>query len=181
LADSNNIDSLSDEDIRRIAQLIEALERSSFDHLTLDVGGMKLTLGKGEPTPAPAPDRAVASPVAAAQVESPAPIRAAPVLAPSSAPATAAASAAVDDGTVAITAPVIGRFYAAPQPGAAPFVSVGDTVTADTTVGLVEVMKVFTHIPAGVDGVVTEVCAKTEQFVEFGELLFRVRQHARDQ
>lgn len=173
---ADNIDSLSDDDIRRIALLVETLDRSTFDYLTLDVGGMKLTIGKGEPPATAAAPAAPAAPKLAAPAEAPVPatIAAAPAEAPVPATATAAGSS-VDDGSVAIAAPVIGRFYATPQPGAAPYVSVGDTVTPETTVGLIEVMKVFTAIPAGVSGVVTEVYVKTEQFVEYGQMLFRVR------
>ena len=69
----------------------------------------------------------------------------------------------------------MGRFYAKPEPGAAPFVSVGAEVNPDTTVALIEVMKVFTAIRAGVHGVVTEVCVQNEQYIEYGQILFRVR------
>jgi biotin carboxyl carrier protein len=52
---------------------------------------------------------------------------------------------------------------------------VGDPVTRETTVALIEVMKVFTAIPAGVEGVITEILVGAEQFVEYGQVLFRVR------
>ncbi len=70
---------------------------------------------------------------------------------------------------------MMGRFYAKPEPGAAPFVSVGAKVSADSTVGLIEVMKVFTAVRAGVHGVVTEICVQDEQLVEYGQVLFRIR------
>jgi acetyl-CoA carboxylase biotin carboxyl carrier protein len=56
-----------------------------------------------------------------------------------------------------IRAPMVGTFYRAPEPGARPFVLVGDRVTADTTVCIIEVMKLMNSIPAGADGVVTHV------------------------
>jgi len=79
------------------------------------------------------------------------------------------------DGTVAVVTPMMGRFYAKPEPGAAPFVSVGAEVSADTTVGLVEVMKVFTAVRAGVSGVITEICVQDAEFIEYGHILFRIR------
>ena len=70
---------------------------------------------------------------------------------------------------------MIGRFYAKPEPGAAPFVSVGTEVTPDSTVALIEVMKVFTAVRAGVKGVVAEICVQDEQLVEYGQVLIRIR------
>jgi len=186
---SNTFDSLSDDDVRQIALLVETLDRSNFDYLQVDVGNLKVTIGKGN-----APPGAVAAPgaaaVPAAWPGTAAPVipgapaaaaAAAPVPAPGSAPVPAAAQAAVateqapEDGTVAIVAPLMGRFYAKPEPGAAPFVSVGTAVNADTTVGLIEVMKVFTAVRAGVSGVVTEICVQDAGFIEYGHILFRVR------
>ena len=168
---SNALDSLSDDEVRQISLLVETLDRSSFDFLQLDVGNLKVTIGKGNAPPGmgaavPAPS-VTAPPVAAV----PAAVAAAPV-----APARAAADAVrAQDGTVTIVAPLMGRFYAKPEPGAAPFVSVGAEVTADTTVGLIEVMKVFTAVRAGVSGVVTEICVQDAEFIEYGHVLFRVR------
>jgi acetyl-CoA carboxylase biotin carboxyl carrier protein len=70
---------------------------------------------------------------------------------------------------------LLGTFYVAPEPGAPPFVKVGATVTEDTTVGLIEVMKVFSSVRAAVNGVVTEVVAQNGQFVEYGQALFLVK------
>ena len=70
---------------------------------------------------------------------------------------------------------MLGRFYAQSEPGADPFVSVGDEVDEDTTVALIEVMKMFTNIPAGLRGTVTEICVQNEDMVEYGQALYRVR------
>ena len=164
---SNTLDTLSDEEVRQIALLVETLDRSTFDYLQLDVGRLKLTLGKGAPIGVAGPG--VAAPAAAPmQVAAPAP---AVALAPAAAPGAARAA----DGSVEIVAPMLGRFYAKPEPGAAPFVAVGTEVSADTTVGLIEVKKVFTAVRAGLSGVVTEICVQDAQFIEYGHVLFRVR------
>ena len=75
-------------------------------------------------------------------------------------------------GLVAIAAPMVGTFYRCSEPGADPFVEVGARVEADTTVGLVEVMKVFTSVPAGTKGIIAEIKVANAQFVEKGAALF---------
>jgi biotin carboxyl carrier protein len=70
---------------------------------------------------------------------------------------------------------MVGTFYIAPAPDAPPFVQVGGTVNADTTVGLVEAMKVFTSVMAGASGVVVERLVDNAQFVEYGQALFLIR------
>jgi acetyl-CoA carboxylase biotin carboxyl carrier protein len=91
-----------------------------------------------------------------------------------SAPARKADSP-LQDGTIEIKAPIIGRFYEKPEPGATPFVKLGAEVNEDTTVGLIEVMKLFQAVRAGVSGVITEICVQDSQIVEYGQVLFRVR------
>ena len=75
---------------------------------------------------------------------------------------------------VVIESPMVGTYYASSSPDAAPFVTVGSAVRPDTTVCVIEAMKVFTDIPAGVSGTITEVLVKNGQSVEFGQPLFRV-------
>jgi acetyl-CoA carboxylase biotin carboxyl carrier protein len=169
------LSTLTDEEVRQIALLVETLERSTFDYLQLELGDLKVTIGKGNaPPPGNAATHATApatQPVAAA---APAASVAPPPAAAASTPAAAPAAPAAD-GTVAVVAPMIGRFYAKPEPGAAPFVSVGTEVSPDSTVALIEVMKVFTAVRAGVQGVVTEICVQDEQLVEYGQVLIRIR------
>ncbi|WP_461478251.1 acetyl-CoA carboxylase biotin carboxyl carrier protein [Pararhodobacter aggregans] len=152
-------DFLTDADLTRIERLMEALDRSGIDYMKVDIGELQLTLGKGVPQTAPAAPASASAPAAAVQ----APAAPAPVAAP--APAAA--------GDV-IAAPLMGRYYAKPEQGAAPFVQVGDTVTADTTICLIEVMKTFTSVPAGIAGKITEILVADEAVVEYGQPLFRV-------
>jgi acetyl-CoA carboxylase biotin carboxyl carrier protein len=97
---------------------------------------------------------------------------AAPVAA---APAQAAAVVAEADGVLAIRAPLPGTFYRAPQPGAPPFVNVGDNVTPDTVIAIVETMKLMTSVPAGCTGIIEEIAAENAKLVEAGAVLMRVR------
>ena len=159
---------LSEDEVRQIGRIIEILNQSAFDHLQLEFGDLKLTIGKG-------------GAAAAATHDSPAAPNAVPV-APSAArqaPSTSPAkNDSIDDDTVGITAPLLGRFYSQPEPGAAPFVSIGAEVGEDTTVGLIEVMKTFNAVRAGVSGIVAEICVQDAGLVEYGQVLLRVRPQA---
>jgi acetyl-CoA carboxylase biotin carboxyl carrier protein len=82
---------------------------------------------------------------------------------------------AAADGVVTISAPMIGTFYRAEAPGAAPYVDLGSRVEPDTIVCLIEVMKMMNPIPAGVGGTIVEVCAQNSEPVEYGAPLFHVQ------
>lgn len=73
-----------------------------------------------------------------------------------------------------VTAPLLGVLYLRPSPDAEPFVKVGDTVTPDTTVAIIEVMKLMNNVTAGSAGTVVEVCRQEGQMVEHGDVLFRL-------
>ena len=81
---------------------------------------------------------------------------------------------AVSDGSLEIKAPMIGRFYSQSEPGAAPYVKVGAQVKPEITVGLIEAMKMFNAVHAGVSGVIAEICVQDASLVEYGQVLFRV-------
>ena len=107
-----------------------------------------------------------------------------PVTAPVSAPAP---TSAPEPGTPApvlaapsptgpeIVAPVLGVLYHRPGPDQPPFVQVGDTVTPDTTVAIIEVMKLMNPVTAGLHGVIAEVCVPDAAMVEHGDVLFRLQ------
>lgn len=76
--------------------------------------------------------------------------------------------------TDAIVAPMLGTFYRAPAPGAAPFVDVGSSVEPDTLVCIIEVMKMMNSVHAGVSGTIAEICVENGEAVEYGTALFRV-------
>ena len=73
-----------------------------------------------------------------------------------------------------ITSPMVGAFYAAPAPGAKPFVKVGDTVSAGQVVCIVEAMKLMNEIEAEVSGKITQICVEDGQSVEYGQVLMYV-------
>ena len=73
-----------------------------------------------------------------------------------------------------ITAPMVGTFYAAPSPDAAPFVKVGDSVAVGQVVCIIEAMKLMNEIEAEVSGKITEICVKNGDAIEFGQVLMYV-------
>jgi acetyl-CoA carboxylase biotin carboxyl carrier protein len=138
---------LTDEDIREILRIID---ESELDELLIETDGFSLHVVKGSAT------RSVRSPAVAA---------------PQPQPAEPSPS---DNGVVTIDSPMLGTFYRAEAPGAAPFVEVGSEVTPETTVCIIEVMKMMNSVPAGVSGTVSEILAENAQLVEYGAPLFRV-------
>jgi acetyl-CoA carboxylase biotin carboxyl carrier protein len=108
-----------------------------------------------------------------------------PVAMPSSpseteaAPTSMAASRPTDTGAAAglieIKSPMVGTFYASPSPDARPFVQVGDRVSPDSDVCIIEAMKVFNNIKAETSGTIASIQAENGQAVEYGQVLFLVR------
>lgn len=127
---------------------------------------------------APAPE-AIAVPVAAPMTAAvtPAAAPAAPaVTAPTEAPAPAAetAPAPTAASTISVEAPMVGVFYAAPSPGADPFVSVGSTVHIGDTLCIIEAMKLMNEVVAEADGTVAEICVQDGDLVEFGSCIMKI-------
>jgi acetyl-CoA carboxylase biotin carboxyl carrier protein len=144
---------------RDIAEITRLLEDSSFDELELEIDGMKIHLRRSGAPPAPAAPAAVAAAATAPPLGTPT----------LTAPATA--STAHDPSLISVRAPLLGTFYRAPRPGAPPFIEVGARVEPDTTVGIIEVMKLMNTVRAGARGVVREVRARDGVLVEYGETL----------
>ena len=133
-----------------IRKLADLLRETGLNEIEFSEGDKSLRVTRGAP--------------AAAQIVHAAPAAAAP--APAAAPA---AKGAAHPG--ALTSPMVGTAYMAPEPGAAPFAKVGDTVKAGQTVLIIEAMKVMNPIKAPRGGTVTEVLVSDGQPVEFGEVL----------
>jgi acetyl-CoA carboxylase biotin carboxyl carrier protein len=156
--------SLSNEDVLQILALLDA---SGFDELRVETSDYKLHLRRSIPAnEPPTPSIELAAP-APAPVES-------TLVSPQSASDVAAATSGNATDLYAVTAPMLGTFYGAPQPGAPPFVTVGTTVNDDTVIGIVEVMKLMNSICAGASGTIVEIVAKDGDLVEFGDVLVRI-------
>ena len=98
-------------------------------------------------------------------------VHAAPPVAAGAAPVAAATPADAGSQPGAVPSPMVGTAYLSPEPGAAPFIKVGDTVTAGQTMLVVEAMKTFNPIPAPRAGKVTAILVSDAQPVEYGEPL----------
>jgi acetyl-CoA carboxylase biotin carboxyl carrier protein len=149
---------LTPDDVRDV---LRVLDSSGLDELHLELADLSLTVRR----------EGAAGWTAEQQV-----LRA-PVLEHSAAPATEETTAArteVGEGLVAVHPPLLGTFYRAPQPGAPPFVDVGDEVTEESVVGVVETMKMMTPVHAGVRGTVVEFRTGNGEFAEAGAVLLVV-------
>ena len=162
---------MHDADIRQISDLVQALERSGFDSLQIETAEIKLVLSKGVTnTVAPhAPAKAAARDNAAKSIPT-APSNTIAEKLPSPA-ATITAAAELS----AVKSPIMGQFYRAPDPSSPAFVEIGTQVDETTTVGLIEVMKVFNAVAAGTKGTIAEICVEDGQTIDIGQVLFRVR------
>jgi acetyl-CoA carboxylase biotin carboxyl carrier protein len=139
-----------------VAEITRLLEQSAFTELNLEIDGLKISLKRGA-----AGSAGAAAPATPATPE-----------APRTAPAVQAEPA--DPHRHTVSAPLLGTFYRAPKPGAAPFVEVGSAVNEDTVVGIIEVMKLMNAVRAGARGTVVEILGRDGTLVEYGETLLRI-------
>ena len=144
-------------DLKRISRLVELMKEHDLGEIDLAQGDQKIRLRRGvEAAPAaaaPAPSAASARPAA-----------------------TAATPPAVESSPnlALVKSEMIGTFYSAASPDAPPFVKVGDHVGPDTIVCIVEAMKVFNEIPAGISGKIVAVMVQNGDPVDFNSVLFKV-------
>jgi acetyl-CoA carboxylase biotin carboxyl carrier protein len=165
-----------------VAEIMRVIERSTFDELTLELDGVKLTLRRAGAaggfvqnvtTPSDLLNSAAA---AAARSGEAAAHTGARTAAPAAQTAARAGDSAPPDANLSdITSPMLGTFYRAPKPGSAPFVEIGSVVDVDSVIAIIEVMKLMNTVPAGVRGVITEILPADETLVEFGDVLMRAR------
>jgi acetyl-CoA carboxylase biotin carboxyl carrier protein len=154
--------SLTAADIAEIARL---LDESHFTDLKLETGGLKLRIRRSGGGWAPREE--YEDEEEPAEVPSPALEREPmPIGQQEGAPRV---------GEVDVPAPLLGNFYEAPRPGDPPFVKPGDTVTEETVIGIIEVMKLMNPIRAGVSGTVVAILVRNGAAIEEGEALIRVR------
>ena len=166
-------------DIQDISALVDKLEKSSFDYMKLEGDGISIVIGKngaGEAGIASAPPAPAAATVPAAA--------SAPAAAAQAEPAEAFSPAAEappkptvteQEGVTIVKSPNFGMFYAQSEPGAPPYVKVGDAVKLGDTIGLLETMKTFTAISSPVDGEVVAIHVKNEETLDPDQPLVSIR------
>lgn len=151
-------------DLRRIDRLLRLMEKHDVQEIELRRGEARVRVRRGG-LPA-------ASTVEVRPVVGPTPAASAPMAAP--AQPTAPVPAAEETSALYIRSPMVGTFYAAPNPEAEPYVQPGDIVGPDAIVCIVEAMKVFNEIPAEVSGKIVAVLVENGAPVEYGQPLFKV-------
>jgi acetyl-CoA carboxylase biotin carboxyl carrier protein len=148
-----------------VAEIMRLLEESTFESLSLEIDGVKLSLRRTSARPAPkAPD---------SPMEVSGPSTALPQATPRS-----KAKPPSEPGLADVTSPLLGIFYRAPRPGEPPFVEVGSKVDEDSVIGIVEVMKLMNSVRAGVKGTIVEILCQNGALVEYGDVLLRARREA---
>ncbi|MFH1757900.1 MAG: biotin/lipoyl-containing protein [Pseudomonadota bacterium] len=175
------MESINVEDVLLILKL---LDESTFDELHIETGDLKLWArkhGKGISLDevafkdkGPTPALTIEPPPAAGKdlnlstvklTESPIEVQR---------PKPTWEQSAAGQNLIPIKAPLLGTFYRTSKPGAPPFVEAGSMVTEDDPVGIIEVMKLFNTVKAGIRGRIAQICAEQGQMVEFQQILFLV-------
>lgn len=151
-------------DVERIRELVELMKEHDLSEIDLRQADQRIRLARG-----PQGGAVVAPPPVYAPPPAPASAGGGP---PAGPPAKTAAE--TNPNIVEITSPIVGTFYSRPNPNTEPFVRVGDTVQPETTICIIEAMKVFNEIPAEVRGKIVAVLVDEEEPVEFGKPLFKV-------
>ena len=150
-------------DIRKIKKLIELLEESALTEIEISEGEESIRLSRSSPLD-PA-ESTTANPLPARSRETPSPSR-----------ESSSTAATLEDlpGTVPVVSPMVGTFYAAPNPESSPYVKTGSEVTLGDTLCVIEAMKIFNHVDAECSGVIRKILKNSGDPVEFGETLFLI-------
>jgi len=151
-------------DIRKVKKLIELLDESGIAEIEITEGEESVRISRYSPN----------APIVAA---APAPIA---VAAPVAAPAIAEAVAEPEDDGYLVAAPMVGTFYAASSPGAAPYVQVGDRVNEGDTLCIIEAMKMMNQIEADASGIIKSIRVQNGEPVEYGQTLIVIDQRQAD-
>ena len=146
-------------DIRKVKKLIELLDESGIAEIEITEGEESVRISRYAPGAS-----VTAAPVAAAPVAAPA----------APAPAAAPVQEVTEDDGFEVTAPMVGTFYAASSPGAAPYIQVGDRVNEGDTLCIIEAMKMMNQIEADRAGTVTAIHVENGQAVEFDQPLISI-------
>jgi acetyl-CoA carboxylase biotin carboxyl carrier protein len=146
------------DEVRKIIALLEEKNLSVFE---LEIEGLKIKISRNVAAPVPAAVLQAPGPGPSASLEAGGPV--------------AAAAVEIDKTLQIVASPMVGTFYRAPDPTAAPFVDVGDTVKKGETLCIVEAMKLMNEIESDVEGTVVEIFAENGKPVEFGQKLFAIK------
>ncbi len=152
-------------DVKEIKKLIDLMVKNDLRELEIRDGDCRVSLKRGPGEGVPTVTLGQVQPVSLAAVQP----------AKGNSPAEEAEASAVGEELKSIVSPMVGTFYQATSPEDNPFVQVGDKVTGDTVVCIIEAMKVMNEIKAGLAGTVERVLVSNGEAVEFGQPIFQVR------
>jgi acetyl-CoA carboxylase biotin carboxyl carrier protein len=153
-------------DVRKVRRFIELMNEHDLSEIDLRQADQRIRLRRG---PEMVTVAGAVQPMAATPAASPK---------PGGEAASSGAAVAEDANALFIRSPMVGTFYTTASPDSPPFVKVGDQVGPESTVCIVEAMKVFNEIPAECSGKIAAVLVTTGQSVEYGQPLFRVTPNA---
>lgn len=157
-------------DIEKLRELVEMMSTNDLVELEIVDGENKIHLKRPAPE---APQQIFTQMPMAAPAMQPMQQAAA---APTATGAPAAPSVpASDDHLAEVPSPIVGTFYTAPSPDSDPYIKVGDRVEPETTVCIIEAMKVMNEIKAEISGTIEKLCVSNGEAVEFGQALFKVK------
>lgn len=154
-------------EFKELKELIEVVSQSELTTFEIEKDGFKLSLKKEVIMQS--------APVAAVPAAGPIVSNVTPQTAAVNVQEVVKEEIKEDENLVKVSSPIVGTFYNASSPGAAPFVKVGDTVKKGQVLCIVEAMKLMNEIEAEVDGTIVEICVQNEQMVEYNTTLFKIR------
>jgi len=150
-----------DEQFSKLKQIIEMMKDHNLAEITIKQGEEELSVKKAQPA-----QQITAMPMFGGM----------PGQLPAAAPAAGQEAVSQEDKPAELKSPLVGTFYAQPSPDSEPFVELGSRVEPDTVVCIIEAMKVMNEIKAEMSGVIVDVVAANGSAVEYGQVLFKVRQ-----
>ena len=148
-------------DLEKVEKLLDLLSQSDADKIEVRDGDTSIKVSRNSGGPV------------AYQVSAPA-APAVPAVSPAGAGVQSGGPAEPTDDFLDIASPMVGTFYAQSEPGANPYVRVGDRISIGQTLCIIEAMKIMNTLEAEVSGVLREICVSDATPVEFGQALFRV-------
>ncbi|HRR55414.1 MAG TPA: acetyl-CoA carboxylase biotin carboxyl carrier protein [Acidobacteriota bacterium] len=146
-------------DWQEIKELLQLVDRSQIEEVEIDQGDFKVRVRRFQPPSVPG---ATVPAVVSSQMLP-------------AATGESTTRAEVEEDLYIFKAPLVGTFYSTPKPDAEPFVKVGDFVTKNTVLCIIEAMKIFNQIESDVSGEIVAVLVENGQPVEYGEPLFKIR------
>jgi acetyl-CoA carboxylase biotin carboxyl carrier protein len=165
-------------DLAFVESLIRALDDSSLDNLELERGETRLRLSKSPP-PSSTNTSSQAAPQGISMAPAAPPSHEVPVRAPIAETSTEPVPGRAEEEEgherlIEVVSPMVGTFYAAPAPDAAPYVEVGQRVGQGTVLCIIEAMKLMNELESEVEGTVAKVMVENAQPVEYGQVLFLI-------